>query len=85
MLGHMDISIIEYPKYHWHVAFGHKRLCYERATAGTFILNLLYMSGSETPEPFELQRKLFTIFNELSAELEIFQTYDKISWYSQKL
>ena len=38
----MDISMIEYPKYYWHVAFGHKRLCYERATAGTLIFRLLY-------------------------------------------
>ena len=41
-LGHIYISMIEYPKYYWYVPFGHKRLCYERATAGTFILNLLY-------------------------------------------
>ena len=44
MLGHIDISMIEYLKHYWDVAFGHKRLCYERATAETFILNLLYIS-----------------------------------------
>ena len=29
-------------KHYWCVPFGHKRLCYECATARTFILNLLY-------------------------------------------
>ena len=41
-LGQMFLTIIEYPKHDWHSVFGHKRLCYRRATAGTFILNLLY-------------------------------------------
>ena len=41
-LGHMNISMIEYTKYYWYVALVHKRLCYERATDGIFILNLLY-------------------------------------------
>ena len=58
MLGHMDILMIEYPKYYWHVAFGHKRLCYERATAGTFILNLLYRwTQQRNIEKFEKIRK----------------------------
>ena len=35
-------SIIEWPKHDWHAAFVNKRLCYRRATAGTFILNLSY-------------------------------------------
>ena len=39
----MYLSIIEYPKYYWLVAFGYKRLCHERFTAGTFILKLLQM------------------------------------------
>ena len=43
MLDHVYLSMIEYPKYYWHGAFGHKRLCYKRATAENFILNLLYM------------------------------------------
>ena len=42
MFGQMHLSMIEYPKHDWHAAFGHKRLCCRRATAGTFILNLLY-------------------------------------------
>ena len=42
MLGLMNFSMIEYPKDTLHSSFGHKRLCYKRATAGTFILNLLY-------------------------------------------
>ena len=42
IIGHTDISMIECLKYYQDVAFGPKRLCYERATAGTFILNLLY-------------------------------------------
>ena len=40
MLGQMYLSMIEYSKHDWHAAFSHKRLCYRRATAGTFILNL---------------------------------------------
>ena len=36
------LSMIECPKYDWHVAFCYKRLCYRRATAGTFVLDLLY-------------------------------------------
>ena len=39
----MHLLMIEYPKHGWHLSFGHKRLCYSRATAGTFILNLLYL------------------------------------------
>ena len=46
MLGLMYLSIIECPKHDWHAAFGHKRLCYMRATAGTFILNLLYTTSA---------------------------------------
>ena len=42
ILDQIYLSMIEYPKHDWHAAFGHKRLCYRRATAGTFILNLLY-------------------------------------------
>ena len=42
MLGQMYLSKVEYSKNDWHASFGHKRLCYRRATAGTFILNLLY-------------------------------------------
>ena len=38
----MYLSMIEYSKYDWHAAFGHKRLCCRHATAVTFILNLLY-------------------------------------------
>ena len=38
MLGQMQLSMIEYLKHDWHSAFGHKRLCYSRATAGTFYL-----------------------------------------------
>ena len=33
---------IESPKHDWQSAFGHKRLCYSRATDGTFILNIIY-------------------------------------------
>ena len=42
MLGQIYLLMIECPKHDWHSAFGDKRLCYSRATAGTFILNLLY-------------------------------------------
>ena len=42
MLGQMYLSMIEYLKHDWHPAFGHKRLLYNRGTAGTYILNLLY-------------------------------------------
>ena len=42
--GQMHLSINENPKHDWHSAFGDKRLCYSRATAGTFILNLIYIS-----------------------------------------
>ena len=42
MLGQMYLLMIECPKHDWHSAFGDKRLWYSRATAGTFILNLLY-------------------------------------------
>ena len=41
MLGQMYLSIIECPKYAWHAAFGHKRLCYRSATAGTSIFSVL--------------------------------------------
>ena len=34
--------MVEYLKHDWHEAFCHKRLCYRRAMAGTFILNLLF-------------------------------------------
>ena len=39
---------MEYPKFYWHVAFSYERLCYGRATAGTFILNLLYLIQYDT-------------------------------------
>ena len=42
MLEQLYLSIIEYPKYGWYGTFGHKRLCYRRATARTFTLKLLY-------------------------------------------
>ena len=35
------LSMIEYQKHGWYSSFGYKRLCYNRVTAGTFILNLL--------------------------------------------
>ena len=41
MLDQMYLSMNEYQKHDWQSAFGYKRLCYSRATAGTFILNLL--------------------------------------------
>ena len=41
----MYLSKIEYPKHDSHSAFGHKRLCYSRATFWTFILNLLYFDA----------------------------------------
>ena len=44
ILGQIYLSMIEYPKHDWHAAFGHRRLCYRRVTAGTIILNLLYNS-----------------------------------------
>ena len=40
MFVQMYLSMIEYPKHDWHAVLGHKR----RATAGSFILNLLYCS-----------------------------------------
>ena len=46
MLGQMYFSMIEYSKHDWHASFGHKRLCFRRATAGTFILNLFYWYGN---------------------------------------
>ena len=42
ILVQMYLSMIEYAKHDWDSEFGHKRLCYSRATAGIFILNLLY-------------------------------------------
>ena len=42
MLGQMYFSVTECPKHDWNAAFGHNRLCYMRATVGTFLLNLLY-------------------------------------------
>ena len=47
ILGRIYLSMIEYPKYDWHAAFSHKRLCYSRTTAGTFILNLLFSAAEE--------------------------------------
>ena len=41
-LGMIYISMIKYPKYSKHSAFCHKELGYRRATAGTFVLDLLY-------------------------------------------
>ena len=41
ILDHMYLSMIECSKHDWNSAFGHKMLCYSRATAGTLILNLL--------------------------------------------
>ena len=46
LLDQITLSMIEYPEYDWHLVFGHKRLCYSRATTGTFILNLLYLLTS---------------------------------------
>ena len=42
ILAEIYFLMIKYPKIDWYLALGHKRLCYSRATAGTFILNLLY-------------------------------------------
>ena len=42
ILGKMYFSMIEYPENDLQSAIGHKRLYYSRATAGIFILNLLY-------------------------------------------
>ena len=36
-VGSVYISMIEYPKNKWLSAFGYKRLCYNRTTAGTFM------------------------------------------------
>ena len=47
MLRQMYLSMIQYPRHDWHAAFGHKRLCCKRATAGTFILILLYNDSGE--------------------------------------
>ena len=44
MLGKVYLSMIEYQKHDWHSAFGYKKLRYSRATAGNFILNLLYFA-----------------------------------------
>ena len=40
----MYLSMIEYQKHDWCSVFGKKRLCFSRATAGTFSLNLVYCS-----------------------------------------
>ena len=65
MLGHIYLSMIEYPKWYCHVGFDHKRLCYKRATAGTFILNLLYKDQKKTlqikQEMFLMDQKVFAI------------------------
>ena len=42
MLGHMYLSMNEWPKFYWLVLFGHKRLRYKRDTAGIFLFKLLY-------------------------------------------
>ena len=42
MLGQMYLSMIECPKHDRDAAFRHTRLCYRRATVGTFFLNLFY-------------------------------------------
>ena len=42
ILVQMYLSMIEYPEDDWDSAFSHKRLCYSRATAGTFILNEMH-------------------------------------------
>ena len=41
ILGQIYLLMIEYPKHDQHVVFSHKGLCYRRATAGTFVLDLL--------------------------------------------
>ena len=43
-LGQIYPSMIECPKHDWQSPFVRKSLCYSRATAGTFILNLLYFA-----------------------------------------
>ena len=42
-VGQTNLLMIECPKYDWLATFCHKRLCYRRATAGTFVLDLLYI------------------------------------------
>ena len=41
-MGQMYFSMTEYPKYDFYEVFSHKMLCYRRATAVAFILNLLF-------------------------------------------
>ena len=42
MVGQTYLLMIKCPKYDWLAAFFYKKLCYRRATAGTFVLDLLY-------------------------------------------
>ena len=42
ILVYAYLSMIEHPKRDWHISFYQKGLCYRRATAETFILDLLY-------------------------------------------
>ena len=41
MFGQIYLSMIECPKHDWHVEICHIGLYYKRATAGTFVLDLL--------------------------------------------
>ena len=52
--------MIEYTKEDWHAAFGYKRLCYRRATAGTFVLDLLYSEKDDkkVQKIFKMLKKL---------------------------
>ena len=65
MLGQMYLSTIEYPKHDSHSAFGHKRLCYSRATLGNFLLNLLYRGISMTKflTPYQVITRLVLTYN----------------------
>ena len=68
----MYLSMIDYPKRDWHPALGHKRLCYNRATAGTFILSLLYI-----PSKKQNFREFAFRFNMESYALSLLQGGEK--------
>ena len=76
--------MIEYPKNGWHLSFGHKRPCYSRATAGTFILNLLYRVNrfDVTTTSFIL---IFTLIMPLKKYVYKWKLFNTKWFYLQKV
>ena len=63
ILDQMYLSRIGYLKHDCHAAFGHKRLCYKRAMADTFIFNLLYDMRYERKSVTDKTFLLFAVQN----------------------